>query len=203
MFGQVPFANPYPQYIGTQGPISPLMPQQAGGQIGQSPFGFGPGINPMAQVGQFGADPFGFGAAPYGSLPQQSWQQRDPRAELLANTIANITAMRDPRVEYLAQIVTHPVVASNPVLKDLVAKELLTTALEQVTFKSAVRPETQNPLFARGGEQIGFGQGIDPYTAAAIKSQVLAELAKSQAAQLTRGGYSQWGPQGSPTGFAF
>src|SRR5215813_3660462 len=133
MFGQNPFANPYPQQIGTQGPISPLLPHQVGGQIGQLPFGFGPGINPLAQVGQFGGDPFS--ASPYGALAQQGWQQRDPRAELLSNMIANTTGMRDPRVEYLAQIVTHPVVASNPVLKDLVAKEILTTALEQVTFK--------------------------------------------------------------------
>jgi hypothetical protein len=197
MFGQNPFANPYPQQIGTQGPISPLLPHQLGGQTGQSPFGFGPGINPMAQAGQFGGDPFG--ASPYGALPQQGWQQRDPRAELLSNTIANITAMRDPRVEYLAQIVTHPVVASNPVLKDIVAKELLTAALEQVTFKSAA----QSPMFGQGGAQGGFGQGIDPYTAAAIKSQVLAELAKSQAAQLARGGYSQWGQQVNPFGSAF
>jgi hypothetical protein len=199
MFGQNPFANPYSQPIGTQGPISPLLPQQVGGQMGQPPFGFGPAVNPMGQIGQFGADPFGFGGTGYGALPPQGWQQRDPRAELLSNTIANITATRDPRVEYLAQIVTHPLVASNPVLKDLVARELLTTALEQVTFKSTA----QNPIYAQGTAQAGFGQGMDPYAAAAIKSQVLAELAKSQAAQLARGGHSQWGSQGSPFGFGF
>jgi hypothetical protein len=167
--------NPY-----GQGPISPLMPQQASA-LGQPQFGFGQNVGPMAQFGPFGGEPQGWG------------QQRDPRAELLANTISQITAMRDPRVEYLAQIVTHPVVASNPVLKDLVAKELLTTALEQVTFKSTIRPELQ-------------GQGGDPYTAAAIKSQVLAELAKSQISHLPRGGqgtaggYAQVNPQFSSGG---
>lgn len=165
---------------------------QGGQQIGQSPFGYGQAVNPMAQTSQYGGAQTGFGGA-------QSWQpaytqQRDPRAELLANTIAQITATRDPRVEYLAQIVTHPAVASNPVLKDLVAKELLTAALQQVTLKSSRQGIFGQSPF--GGEQSGLGQGIDPYTAAAVKSQVLAELANSQLSQLLQGGQSAgWGGQ--------
>ena len=173
MFGRVPFANPYeqifegypvhqfqPQPFGAPlagqmsagfpgvawqnpqaagfGPIGPLVPQQGGfGQYLPNPY--------QQQFGGPGAEAFGF---------QQNLPQRDPRAELLATAIAQITAMRDPRIEYLSQIVTHPVVASNPILKEIVAKELLTTALQQVTFKSTVRPETQ---------------GIDPYTSQLLR----------------------------------
>jgi hypothetical protein len=200
MFGQVPFANPYQQsfggypfhpqqqfgspfgqqfggYPGMQwptppiagvGPIGPLVPQPSG-------LPFAPSFNPGQATGNPLEQMLGIGAAnPYGAIQavHPSWQQRDPRAELLANTIAQITAMRDPRIEYLAQVVTHPVVASNPVLKDLVAKELLTTALQHVAYKTSARPEAQGQTFLRAGEQIG--QSVDPYTAAAIRSQVLA-----------------------------
>jgi hypothetical protein len=188
--------------FGQQAPISPFVPslQSFAGvpaQVSPNPIEQVLGIGAGGQYGgHFAQQPgipgvgaFGVGGAAQG--PQQSWQQqRDPRAELLANTIAQITQTRDPRIEYLAQIVTHPLVATNPVLKDLVAKELLTTALQQVAFKTTVRPEVQGQSFLRGGEQIGYGQGVDPHTAAAIKSQVLAELANFQASQMIRGGQS-------------
>jgi hypothetical protein len=159
------------------GPISPLVPQQMGGIPlgGRIPGAIDPSAvypgglqgqyqpNPFEQLGAQSQVPFGlgqgFGQQPqYGAgSPQQSWQQQsDPRADLVANTIAEITATRDPRIEYLSKVVMHPLVASNPVLKDLVAKELLTAALQQVTIKSAVRPELSGQTFARGGEQLGF-----------------------------------------------
>jgi hypothetical protein len=120
--------------------------------------------NPFEQLGAMSQMPFGLGQG-FGQQPQygagglqQSWQQADPRADLVANTIAQITATRDPRIDYLSKVVVHPLVASNPVLKDLVAKELLTAALQQVTIKSAVRPDLSGQTFARGAEQIGFPQ---------------------------------------------
>lgn len=130
--------------------------------------------NPFEQLGAQSQSPFGlaqsFGQQPqYGQQPQhggaglqQSWQQGDPRAELVATAIAQITATRDPRIDYLSKVVVHPLVASNPVLKDLVAKELLTAALQQVTIKSAVRPDLSGQTFARGGEQLGFMQQQQP-----------------------------------------
>src|SRR5262245_55123133 len=127
MFGRVPFANPYEQYFGGY-PVHQLQPQQQfgpalAGQMGagfpgvpwqnpQQAAGFGP-ISPLVpQFSGFGGQQFG-GQQQYG-IPgaeafgfQQNLQPRDPRAELLAATIAQITAMRDPRIEYLSQVVTH------------------------------------------------------------------------------------------------
>jgi hypothetical protein len=184
-YQNVPWQIPPTAGIGPISPLVPqqmpygaqqgFMPQQInpallGAQQGASPFGGQlPGAaDPSALMlgamqGQFAPNPFAqpnlgpqqsYGGAPTGF--QQAWQN-DPRADLVANTIAQITATRDPRIEYLSKVVVHPLVASNPVLKDLVAKELLTAALQQVTIKSAVRPDLTGQTVARGGEQLGFG----------------------------------------------
>ena len=96
---------------------------------------------------------------------QNPWQSQYPGQSQFP-LLQAIQQQRDPNVEYLTQIVNNPVVASNPILKGLVVKEILNRVVQQAPIKPVMSHESQQGQSVFGGVGSGMfgGQGVDPYS---------------------------------------